>query len=647
MTENDKKFQLEGELELRNEFSIPTYDEWKKAVENELKGADFQKKMFTKTYEGITLKPIYTKEDLENLNSIEAYPSFANCVRGNKASGYVKNSWLISQHINSTDPNFINEIIKNDLLKGANSINITIENPERLSLQDLKKIFKEIEIDKNHIFINTGLSNAYFAKLFVSFLDDKKSNLAEIKGGILADPITFLVNKGFLPNSKKTIFKELSNTLKYLKNQNENFKSICVSGLSFHNAGASAVQELAYILAAAVEYADNLQSEGAEAKSIFSSMFVSTGIGSNHFMEIAKIRALRILWANLLRAYKLNAGELPIFIHAETSKTNQTICDPHVNLLRATTEAFSAIVAGVDSLQINPFDELYESVNDFSRRLARNQHIILKEETHLDKVTDPAGGSYFIESLTNEIASASWKEFQEIQTNGGLIESLKKNLIQNKINEIVQSKTKDVKTRKSIIVGTNMYANPKEENIEPKAKQIKSREITDINNLSELTELKITPLKEFRPAILFEEFRVKTEKYLNTNGFRPKVFLFNMGTLKQYKPRADFSRAFFELGGFEIIYNQGFDSNEAAVDEFNKSGADVAVICSADENYPELVPKILSLINKEKVITVLAGYPKEQIEMHKQNGINEFIYIGCDAYETLNRIFIKIEENKF
>jgi methylmalonyl-CoA mutase len=366
-------------------------------------------------------------------------------------------------------------------------------------------------------------------------------------------------------------------------------------------------------------------------------------------------------------------------------------------MLRTTTEAFSAVIGGVDSMHTNPFDESFSTPDNFSRRIARNTQIILKEETHLDSLIDPAGGSYFVEKLTDDIAGEAWKLFQQIEDKGGIAEALTSGFINEIISTVVENRKKDYSKRKSVLVGSNMYANMKEEKIAPrktdrdaflkkrsdylqkfrvsgdqekhsaileKLQQLVNDHSTDIINratsavmegatLGEISSavragtepgINIEPLEMKRAGEIFEELRNASDSYLAENGKRPQVFMANMGTTKQFKARADFSRGFFEVAGFDMIYTNGFKSADEAVIAAGESKAPIVVICSTDDTYPELVPLITKGIKLKNAVAqvVLAGYPKDQIESHKASGIDEFIFLGADAYGILSGLMKKI-----
>lgn len=708
----------EEKLNLKKDFPVPSFDNWKKQVEADLKGESFEKKLFTTTYEGITLKPIYTSDDLKSISFLFNYPGFDNFVRGTKASGYHSGAWDIAQEYSYALPEEINEALRYDLQRGLNSIVINLDLPTQLGIdadqskpgevgkgglsisgiRKMQALFDDIDLTIYPVHIHAGFSALPFTLLFTAFARELRLSLMNLKGSITSDPYDFLLREGFLPYSLQQIFDEIKFSTQLMIRSNSPIRTIGASGLNYNNAGASAVQELAFVFATAIEYIEEMLSRGLAIEEVVKRMKFTFGISSFYFMEIAKFRAARILWNNILNAYNVPEESRKIYIHGKTSQYNQTIIDPYVNMLRTTTEAFSAVVGGVDALTTSPFDEVFNIPDNFSRRIARNTQIILKEESHLDQVIDPAAGSFFVETLTAQVADEAWKLFQKIIDKGGMFESIKSGFVQEEISKTAEARKKDFAKRKSVLVGTNMYANPKEELAEPKIPDYESiykkrvdyiqkyrisgddqkhknildklqiiadtksydlveaaieayidgaaiGEVASSIRSSGKEEIKVKPLNIHRGAEIFEELRFTSEDYRKKHGHKPKVFLAIMGPLKQYKARADFSRGFFEVGGFEVIYpSKGFSSTNEAVEEALKSKAEIVTICSTDDTYPELVPPIVKGIKEKSLdtIVVLAGYPKDQIEQHKQSGVDEFIYLGADVYQIINSLLKRI-----
>jgi methylmalonyl-CoA mutase len=712
-----QEVKLGEKPDLKNDFPVLSFEDWKNQVEKDLKGESFDKKLITKTYEEINLQPLYTSNDIKDLPQINNFPSFQNYLRGNNVSGYTSRSWEIAQEYNQSLPEDLNEALRSDIKRGLNSINIVIDNPTKLGIdadqskagevgkdglsisgvRKMQVLFKDIDLTNQPINISGGFSALPITLLFTAYANETRTSLMNIKGSITSDPYEYLLTKGDLPNSLNQIYDEVKLSTELMIKSNSPIKTIGVSGLAYNNAGANAVQELAFTLATAVEYLDEMISRGLKSDDVAKRIKFTFGIGSFYFMEIAKLRAARLLWSKILEAYEVKEENRKIFIHGTTSQFNQTYFDPFVNSLRTTTEAFSAIVGGVDSLQTNAYDESFNESDDFARRLARNTQIILKEESHLDQVIDPAGGSYFVEKLTDDIAHAAWKLFQTIEEKGGMLKAIQTGFVQDEITKISDLKKNDFAKRKSVLVGTNMYANPKEEMMQLKNPDLneiykkrveyiqkykvngdnkkhssileKLQNIADtksydlIDNavdaflegasLGEVSKsirasaekgISVTPLNQFRLSEMFEELRIASENYKKKTGSKPKVFLSTMGPLKQFKGRADFSRAFFEVGGFEIIYPNGFSTTDEGVKVAIESKAQAVVICSTDDTYPELVPQIVKGIKEKSkdVSVILAGYPKDQIEEHKKSGIDDFIYLGADVHSIISNLLKRI-----
>jgi methylmalonyl-CoA mutase len=376
------------------------------------------------------------------------------------------------------------------------------------------------------------------------------------------------------------------------------------------------------------------------------------GVGSNYFMEIAKFRAARWLWAEIVNAYKPpcpndcdNKAEdgtcrcaAKMNIHATTSRFNQTLYDPYANLLRSQTEAMSATLGAVDSLTVRPFDETFETPTSFAERIAVNQQLLLKEESHFDKITDPSAGSYYIETLTHSLAQQAWKLFLETEETG-FYPALKAGTVQEAINASADARFKALANRKEILLGTNQYPNFTEtavEKIENKASNGSGSYFSDINN-------EPAPLRKLNPTRLadpFNELRLATEK----SGKRPKVFMLTIGNLSMRLARSQFSGNFFALAGYELIDNLGFNSVEEGVQAAREKGADVVVLCSSDDEYLTYAPEAYNLLKGGKELFVVAGAPACMDEL-KAKGIDYFIHVRSNVLETLKMFNDKLLQN--
>lgn len=688
------------QIKFRDDFEFPSYDEWKEAAIKALKGAPFDKKMFTKTYEDITLEPIYTKENIEHLEHIKnQYPGFYPYVRSAKTIGAKADPWHISQEIPYPSPELLNEALLNDLSKGQSAINIKAEESLFLSneysyekitrkhtlinsIADFEEIFKDIAIRHYPVYLSAGQATPQLAVLFAAFCNKHNIDLNAIKGGFNFDFIGSALETGKLYSKPEKYIKELKLFFDWATNQFPNFSLITINGDVYHNGGASSIQELAYVLSTGVYYIKSLIDEGLSIEEIAPKIKISISVGSNFFMEIAKIRALRVLWAKIIKEFGGSEELAKAFIHTNTSVREKTKYDPYVNMLRNTSQAFSAVVGGCDSLHVSYLDQEYTLPDKFSRRMSRNTQIILNEEAHVNDNIDPAGGSWFVETLTSQIIEKTWELFTETEKDGGIIKSLENNIPQSKIDEKYKERVKNISTRKETILGTNKYPNLQEKPIQIKVKFDENdfenyisnyKKSTSIKNeiifnkdyfenaakfaekgalaydlfnsfIENENELKITQIPLRRTAKVFEELRNNIIKIKQNTGENPKVDLVCFGLLKQYKPRADFSADFFQVGGFEFNIHDGFENGTDAAEKIKDKDAKVMIICSTDEIYEKVVNDFAQLMKQYKPdsMLVLAGYPKDKIEEYKSSGIDEFIHIKANIYQILSDLHSRL-----
>jgi methylmalonyl-CoA mutase len=390
--------------------------------------------------------------------------------------------WEICQEIPTSLAQPFNEALKYDLQRGQTSINFLLDPATQKgldsdsaaveevgkggtaisTLQDLSTALSHIDIEKYPLHITAGFSGLEVIMMLNAFLKEQGKEITRVKGSIDTDPLGFLVTHGDLPISLETAYDWMALVTKWTGQYAPHLKTIGVSGLPYHNAGADAVRELAYVLATAVEYIDRLLERGVVIDDIAGQMRFTFGIGPFYFMEIAKLRAARILWAKIIETCGGSSQAQKMTVHARTSSYNQTKYDPYVNMLRTTTEAFSAVTAGVDSLHTNPFNEVFGNGDEFSRRVARNTQVLLLEECRLDQLIDPSGGSYYVEKLTYEVCQKAWEHFREIEALGGMFKALEKGFPQDETAAVHEKRKQDIINKKSIIVGTNYSANVNE-----------------------------------------------------------------------------------------------------------------------------------------------------------------------------------------
>jgi methylmalonyl-CoA mutase len=465
-----------------NEFPTVNYTDWRKLVEGELKGASFDERMLTSTPEGITLRPLYTKEDIASLPHVNSLPGFAPFVRGAHAAGNVAGPWDISQEINCPSASEFNHQALNSLASGLNALNMVLDkatrhgndpdwaSPEEVgsgglsiaTVNDLERALEGIDLAKISLFVRSGASGMPFAALLAALLKRRKMSPAELHGCIEMDPLGVLSNEGVLPQSLPGAYREMEALTRWAAEHAPSLQTICVHSRAWHEAGGNAVQELAFTLATAVEYLRELHSRGLDVNVAAPRIRFAITVGTNFFAELAKLRALRMLWAPAVAALGGNEDAQRLTLHLRTSLWNKTARDPHNNILRATVEAFAGALGGCDSMQVGAFDEIIRPPGELSQRLARNTQLILQKECHLNHVIDPAGGSWYVESLTSDLARRAWALFQEVEKFGGMAAALHAQFPQNAVAATAAEKIKAVQEGRSTIVGVNKYANPGE-----------------------------------------------------------------------------------------------------------------------------------------------------------------------------------------
>ncbi|MDS4070628.1 MAG: acyl-CoA mutase large subunit family protein, partial [Candidatus Competibacter sp.] len=470
-----------------NEFPPTPHEEWRKVIDKFLKGAPFEKRLVTKTYENIDLQPMYRQEDIEGLPHLDSLPGFAPYLRGTTPLGYVASSWDVAQELPYGTPAAFNDALRADLARGQNAVNLVLDRPTLAgvdadqaeaddvgkgglsisSVADLARALDGVDIENTPLFIQASTSALTFTALLAALARKQGKSLAKVRGAIGMDPLGQLARDGRLPRDLDGIYDVMAQLATWARANAPQLQTITVQGSPYHNGGASTTQELALALATAVDYVRAMQARGLGIDDIAPRIRFSLSIGSNFFMEIARLRAARLLWAKIVQAFGGNEASQKMSLHARTSAWNQTVYDPHVNLLRATTEAFSSAVGGCDSLHISPFDELLRVPDEFSRRVARNTHTVLREESHITKTIDPAGGSWYVENLTDSVGRKTWAIFQEVEKQGGMAKALEAGWPQAQIADTAAKRAANLAKRKDIFVGTNMYPNLKETRIEP------------------------------------------------------------------------------------------------------------------------------------------------------------------------------------
>ncbi|MEX1115705.1 MAG: methylmalonyl-CoA mutase subunit beta [Akkermansiaceae bacterium] len=656
--------------QLLSEFPAHSYEQWHAAAEALLKGAPFDKLLVSKTYEDITIQPIYRQQDIVHLEHRKQFPGSDSLVRGSHAEGFLQAGWEVSQELNATDPATFNRIAHEGLNGGQSELNIGGELAIQ-NLTDLKTAFNGINTAAISTYWHSGADSLPLAALFFADAGNSGIDLKNLRGCFDNDPFADLLTHGNTAQDLATRFDHIAALTAYAQQNTPGIRTSTIQGDIYHNAGATATQELGYVIATLVSYLEEMKTRGLSPESVLPHVRLRLAVGSDYFMEIAKIRATRWLWSKVAAAYGVENA--PVHIHANTSKWNKTTYDAHTNMLRVTAEAFAAVVAGVDSLHIGPFDEISGHTDEFSRRIARNLHIILREECGLDHVIDPAGGSTYIEWLTDQIAAKSWGILQDIEKSGGMFACLENGSVQKAVEAVCHAKVQNIRRRKDKIVGSNMYPDLKGKKLEIKtAATCKSpaqpaAETLPAFEKSTLVEQAITAalagatisqiaaacnptasaitiptLAPHRAAEEYEALRDASAAFTAKTGAAPAILQLNIGPSGRYRLRADWTASFFEAAGFAVDGVRDFATTDDAIAALTTSKATIAVITSDDATYQETVTPLAAAVKTAKpdVTLLVAGAPGDHEAAWRAAGVDDFVNVRSNNYE-LNAQLLK------
>lgn len=718
---NETKTQAEPELDLQailkkaeqqtefpdvplDEFTPPTYEEWKENCITLLKGAPFEKKMFTKTYEGITFDPMYFRNTTEEILPRTSFPGMDDFLRGSRPNGYIKSPWGIAQACDETMPAENNELLKYELEKGSTIYHIKLdqstltgqdareaekpgdEGCSVTTLDDMHVLLDGLKLDEQPLYLYAGQTALPMLSMVAAVRRASGKDMQAVRGFIGADPIGELAERGTLSAALSDRYDEMAECAKWAVANAPGLRTIMVRSDVYSRGGASDIQEASYTIDTAVTYLRELQKRGLSIDEAASQIMFGFSMGANFFLQIAKLRAMRPIWAQIIAAFGGNTESQRMHVHARPALFFKTVYDPYVNMLRNTTEIFSGVVGGIDSFENAPFDEPIRKGDVFSRRIARNVQIILQEEFGLLQPIDPAGGSWAVETLTKQVKEKIWEAFQTVEGAGGIVEALKADKPQQAIGEVLAERFKNAELRRDRIVGNNMYPNMTEKLLDPRTedwtenKKARTEAIeaylADIDGKyreeklaalaaakadyvtaaiaaaeagATLPELwaalpksgeapRVGKIAPHRWSERFEALRHRTEKYVAEKGDNVRIFLANMGPIPQHKARADFTTGFLQVGAFEVLRNDGFQTTDEAAAAAAESGADAVVICSTDTTYPEIVPDLAPKLHKAlpAATVYLAGAaPKELLETYNEAGIDDYISVRANCYKIL------------
>ena len=603
---------------LFGEFQAPTTQEWLDKIQVDLKGADFQKRLVWRTNEGFNVQPFYRREDLANLKTPDALPGEFPFVRGNKKDN---NVWYVRQNIVVEDPAEANAKALDILNKGIDSLGFKVGS-SLVTAEAITTLLNNIRCDIVEVNFTTCPRHAVeLANILIAYFEKMGYDKEKLVGSINFDPLEKLVMKGKDTTALLELGPQLIDALK----DYPNFRCISVNTEALNNAGAYIVQELGYALAWGNEYLQQLIDAGVDVDLAAKSIKFNMGVSENYFMELAKFRAARLLWAQIVKQYEPKCDcACQMIVNATTSTYNQTLFDSYVNLLRSQTEAMSASLGGVHSMVVTPFDVTYENATDFSERIARNQQLLLKEECHFGHIVDPGAGSYYIEHLTDALAQEGWKIFLKVEEQGGFLAAAQAGTVQDDINATNVKRHGDAAKRKEFLLGTNQFPNFTEKSEGKRALDSACCCATQ----GEGCETPFKAIKTTRLAADFENLRIHTEETKV-----PVAFMLTIGNLAMRQARAQFSCNFLACAGYKVIDNLGFKTVEEGVDAALEAKADIVVLCSSDDEYAEYAIPAFKYLDG-RAMFVVAGAPACMDDL-KAAGIENFVHVRCNVLETL------------
>jgi methylmalonyl-CoA mutase len=606
-------------LPLAAEFPPTGEAEWRKLVEAALKGAPFDKRLVTRTYDGLRVEPLYARA------------VGAGVVVGRKPG----TAWTVMQRIDHPDPKAANAQALQDLENGATGLTLVFAgslNANGYGLDatpdTLARLLDGVALDAG-ITIDFNLSppTRTAVQHFAAYVGKRKISPASVGMRASINPIGGLAATGTSPRPWSELSKNLAGMIRGLADQGFRGPFAVADGRIIHNAGGSEAQELAFAIAAAVDCLRALVAAGIPLDAARSMIYFRLAADDDQFLTIAKFRSVRKLWARIEQACKLVPK--PTIVAAETAWRMMTRHDPYVNMLRTTIAVAAAGLGGADNIAALPHTAAIGLPDAFARRVARNTQLILLEESNLFRVADPAAGSGAIEDLTSKLCAAAWAQFQEIETAGGAWAALEKGLVQKNVAAVRAERQKAAARRKDAMTGTSDYPSLNE-------KPATVLDVAPVAATKETAAVKTTePLPSLRLSEPFEALRDASDRTLKKTGARPKVLLANLGKIADFTARAMFAKNFYEAGGIEALSNDGFKDRVAMIVAFKASGAALACLCSSDKVYVEQAIDAAKALTEAGAIVHFAGRPGELEAALQQAGVKAFIFIGCDAVSTL------------
>jgi methylmalonyl-CoA mutase len=694
---------LVPELTIHDDFPPAGYDEWRALAVADLEGASFEQKLVTHTYEGIDLQPVYTQRDRPGDRDVNGFPGLPPFVRGARPLGAVRTGWDLRQEHAHPDLAAANQAILDDLEGGATSLLLRLDAAARGGLDpdhaaaaelagrdglmvyhvnDLDAVLADVHLHMIGVTLEAGAAFVPAAAMLAALWQRRGVPAGEARGAFNADPLAVLVRDGQLPIAPETALAQMADLAAWTAAKYPQVTAVRVGTAPYHHAGATAAQDIAFGMATAVEYLRAMTRAKLDVDTAARQILFSISLGTHHFLAMAKLRAARRLWARVVEACGGSPTSGAMRVHARVSKRVLAHRDPYVNLLRNTVACYAAGLGGAEAVTSVPFDAPIGLPDAFSRRIARNTVHLLQREAHLNQVVDPAGGSWFLDWLTDQVAEKAWGIFQAVERGGGMLQAIRSGWVAQQIDSAFAPRAKNLARRKEGITGVSEFPNVTEPPVSrptPDRTALRSAAVqrlvrirlnaqvpgdgcerpltlspchlvtlssqgASIGQLAQVLGFNaepamIPPLAPHMFAAPFEELRDASDAWNEAHGRRPRVFLANMGPIAHHTARATYAKNFFEAGGFEVIGNNGFRDVDSAATALAECGAAIAVICSSDKLYPEMVPLVAPKLKASGARTVvLAGNPGANEAAWRAAGVDRFIFIKCDVLATLREL---------
>lgn len=700
-------------------FATPAWDDWQSEAERLLKGESFARRMFTNTREGLTLQPLYTRRDTADLTHQAAPPGFPPFARGARLWGRCGGGWEIAQEITAATAEECDALLRQELQGGLTAVVLPLDDASRQGLdpdrarvgevgrggvsiasaEALSRALAAVDLARTPVYLQSGASGMPYLGFYVAAARRRGVPPEALTGAIAMDPLGELARTGALPQALDWAYVSMAEMTHWACRHAPRLGTIWAHGEPYHDGGADAAQELALTLAAAVEYLRQLEARGVPPASAAAHVRWSLALGPHFFLEIAKLRAARLLWHQALAACGMPPQARALRLHARTGRANKSALDPHVNMLRATTEALAGVLGGADSLCVAPFDEPLRAADEFSRRLARNLQMIIRDEARMGTLADPGGGAWYLERTTADLAVAAWSRFQEIERRGGLGRALADGWPQAEVARAASARDRDAATGRRTLIGVNRSPNPDERPLpaaEPDWEELHARrarrlqaqrtsapplqEMEILTRLGALADAdreavaaavieaaaqgatlgeivrsrcpddgaapRVEPIPLRRQAEPFERLRASVTAARDT-GAPARVFLATLGPVARYLPRLDWTAAFFEMGGFATVRTAGHADAAAAASAALADGARAVAICGPDDAYPDQAPALARALKAAAPATVviLAGQPGDPALTNalREAGVDLFIHARVDAPAVLSELAVRLE----